>query len=195
MKKIVITVVAVGLGAVAAYAQNMADARFIADCMKGYIAQKNNTSTATKTSIRTTTGSFPTWGYKPADGNQWTWSYVVSQRPQAGTGSLVRAIEEQNAAHARQAAGRTAPATSSVKAEKSAVSEYPSYLTGREGHMMAMSENSTGRLLAGNRQAERTVKVEKKNESNWFTRLMGFDKYDNETEAEWQARLYLMGVK
>ena len=44
-----------------------------------------------------------------------------------------------------------------------------------------------------NRLAAATGKTEES--GNWFTRLMGFEKYPNETDDEWQSRVYYMSIK
>ena len=168
MRKIVITVVAVGLSAVAAYAQNMADARFTADCMKGYMSCKK--------------------------AKQETKKAPSNKTRQAGMSSeylsraLIKAIERQQIAEAKKAADQ---AEKTEKADTKNNSEYPFYYTGKEGHVMILGDKDIRQARSASKKKSADKKTDK-SEGNWFTRLMGFSKYEYETAEEWQARLYSM---
>jgi len=182
MKKVVITVVAVGFAAVAASAQNLADARFTAECMRGVACARAQKATATASS-------------KPAkkDGSTMSWFKRIEQE-QVRVARLAQeqAAQTEQTAKAEEAAEQPAAQKPAAKPQG-----LPSYYYGREGHIMALSDATVEALKAEPAPAKpaKKAKAKKKSEGCWFTRMMGFDKYENETEEEWQARLTSMAMK
>lgn len=174
------TVVAVGLAAIAAQAQGTGDGRVTSEVWgRAYNAThaNSNKTVAKKDSWQV---SFA----KKMEREQVRLAQQIAKAEKAK--EQAQKAEEENA----QAAAK--PATANGGA--------PYYYYGREGKVMALSDALSGENAKQAKPAKRArpakkVKAEKKSDGNWFTRLMGFAKYENETEEEWMSRLTAMAMK
>jgi len=224
MKKIVITVVTVAIAAIAAQAQSpRVESRMTAYILPANGATGSAAATTSPASSATTGNHTYTWGnnisdwsaYVPQAGTRGTtanttagthqtnWNIFSTQhqnRERVAMAAVSRIAEREalrraEAAYAAyvnaQADGEKEESTETAVTEEKPT-EYPFYLYGREGHMMAMAETIAQTTKPA---ATQPAKTNKKEGGSWFARLMGFEKYEGETDQEWQTRLYYMSIK
>ena len=157
MKKIVLTVVAVGLGVVAAHAQNVADARFFSESLACLGPQCKVTQTT-----------------KPSSDNK------LGKQEKKANDALTKAIEAQAVEQAKKATQNTQEAQTK--------DSFPYYYYGREGHAMLVGSGY-------GKSEQKAAPTKKAKKGSCLSRILGFAKYENETDEEWQARLYAMAMK
>jgi hypothetical protein len=197
MKKTVITIVAV-VAAVAAHAQTSgAEARFMADCWQGFSASNNKNTVETTTptptsskpaSVTTYTPSGATWGREiPSWG---TWNH--QRQPVEGTQLGPVSFSAESGVQSEVALGDAI----------SAIGEQAAFEEAQRQARLAAASGSSDQIdfvPAGANFIARvetpTVTNKHKTDSNWFNRLMGFEKYEGESDEEWQSRLYYMSIK
>ncbi len=214
MKKIVLTAVAVGLAAVAAHAQGTGDGGVTSAVWGRYYDATHSSAkpttkpaTTTTTTTRTVSAGAAEAGYfawnpsyawpAPSGAATGTFAYTAAQqKAEDKLGTAVAAkVEEEAFRHAEALAAQedqAATEEATVK-ENPATTGAPTYYYGREGKVLALGE-VTERALK-NKKAPKKAEPAKESTGNWFTRMMGFDKFEGESDTEWQARLQSMAIK
>lgn len=110
--------------------------------------------------------------------------------------SVTKAADQAAFEHAKAQAAAPQAQTKQTAA-KTENKEWPSYYYGREGKMMALSEVHQRRNAEKNaeKKQEKKETEAKESKSNFFTRMMGCEKFKGETDEQWQSRLYYMAIK
>ena len=168
MKKIVLTAVAVGLAAVAAQAQDRGAIEVTRAAWIGAYEANNHTDANTQKKV----DSLARKVAKKAEQENFR---RAKQAAQAG---------QRAKAGKKQRHYNHVPATGAMRdfavegrlQEQTATSKAPS----------AEDEATT---------AQNTPKAKKQGTVKWLARALGFEKYENETYEEWQARLLAMAMK